>query len=231
MSIRVARRESAAVPAALRASLSTLAADIGHFLLVGVVWVVAVGALLSLSQRHPLALVGAAGLVPIGGGTTRMALRAVRGMPPTFADFSEGLTHRARWAWPIALGAAAVLAIGLVNIGLAARGGNAVVTVSALVSIQVMLAVAMLTSATWPLLFDPSSDGDAPTALLRKGASVVAARPWRFVGVVALEALFTLAQVTVLAFAFLLPSVMVLLAGYVVVRRTDDGGVVTDVGD
>jgi hypothetical protein len=119
----------------------------------------------------------------------------------------------------------------LTNVGLAARGGNVVITVSALLSIQVMLGVAMWASATWPLLFDPSGDGDAPTALLRKGAMMVARRPWRFVAVVALEALFTLAQVTVLALAFLLPSVMVLFAGYVVVPRIDVGGVVPDAGD
>ena len=210
-----------------------MAADIGHFLLVGVVWVVTVGAVLSVSQRHPVALIGAVGLAPLAGGTTRTALRAVQGMPPTFTDFSEGLTHRARWAWPIALGAAGVFAIGLTNVGLAARGGNVVVTVSALVSIQVMLAVAMWASATWPLLFDPSGDGDAPIALLRKGAMMVARRPWRFVGVVAcVQVLFRmLAQVTVLAFAFLLPSVMVLFAGYVVVPRIDVGGVVPDAGD
>jgi hypothetical protein len=219
VSVRVAGRESAVLRTAVRASLSTLADDIARFLLVGVAWVVAVGAVLSVSQRHPVALLGASGLVPLAGGTTRMALRAVHGAAPTFADFVEGLTHRARWAWPLAVAAGAVFAIGAANIALAARGAGLIVTVSALVSVQVMLAAAMWLSATWPLLFDPNRDDEPTTAVLRRGATAVARWPWRFVGVVALETLLMLAQLTVLALAFVLPSVMMLVAGYVVVPR------------
>ena len=50
---------------------------------------------------------------------------------------------------------------------------------------------------------------------------IVARSPWLFVGLVALEALFVLAQVTVLAFAFVLPSVMVLMAAHVAVPCAD----------
>ncbi len=79
----------------------------------------------------------------------------------------------------------------------------------------------MAAAATWPLLFDPARD-DHPTAtVLRQGALIVAHSPWCSLALVALEAMFAVAQVTVLAFAFVLPSLMVLVAGHVAVARAD----------
>ena len=72
-----------------------------------------------------------------------------------------------------------------------------------------------------PLPAKVTRDHDTTATVLRQGAMIVARSPWLFVGLVALEALFVLAQVTVLAFAFVLPSVMVLMAAHVAVPCAD----------
>lgn len=103
----------------------------------------------------------------------------------------------------------------------AAEDGGPMFVLSAIVSVQVMAAIAGLVVVTWPLLMDPCRDQLATRDVLRQGVMVLTLRPAAAAGLVVIELLLLLAQVTVVATAFVLPSVMLLLAAFAVLPRAD----------
>ena len=109
---------------ALRASLSALADDVARFLLVGVAWVVAFGVVF-----YGVATAPGGSRQRGGAGAARRRHRphgapcGALGEPATLRDFLDGMAHRPRSAWPLALGAAAICAIGSANVLIALLRG------------------------------------------------------------------------------------------------------------
>jgi hypothetical protein len=195
--------------------------DIGWYILANTAWVVVLALTMSAAERHPIAFSLAVAQVPVAAGIGRMSARSVRGERATARDFLDGLTHRASATWAVGVIVLAVVAVAGVNVTVAAEGGGRLLALSAVVTVHLVAVVLAALAAAWPLLMDPARDGRSSRALLRQSLVVLAVRPWTMAAVVLLAGLLVVAQVTVLATAFVLPSVMQLVTGHVVVPWAD----------
>lgn len=197
---------------ALRSSAGALVDDLGRYVLVNVALSAVAWVVLALGRRQPAALLLGVFLVPLAGGVARMAARSARGERPGWHDFRAGLTHRWATTWSLGSAAVVVTLVGVLNVLSAAAGG--LLVLSAVVSLQVMAASGAALTAIWPLLFDPHHDDQPGRCVVRQGLVVLATHPRRIIAVLAVEAVLVLAQVTVVATAFVLPALMALLAAF-----------------
>ena len=213
--------EPTSVWRSLRAAGSAFVDNIGRFALANAAVVVTLAVSMALVRRQPIAVVLIVAVVPVAAGIGRMSARTVRGERANWGDFRAGLSHRAATTWTIGALVIVMFVVAGFNVAFASGGHGTLVSLSAVLSLHVAAAAAAVAAATWPLLLDPARDGVPGCAVVRQGLVVLAARPWTMIGVVVLEGLFTVAQVSVLATAFILPTLMQLVAAFVVVPWAD----------
>jgi hypothetical protein len=194
--------------------------DLPRYALASTCWLLVMAVVLTLGRRQPAALVLAVALVPTAGGIGRMAARSARGERPTRQDFRDGVAQRPAASWSLGAVAVAVMLVTALNLSLSG-GRTTLAVMSSIVSLHVAAATTAIVASVWPLLMDPARDGIASRAVVRQGLVVLAVHPRAVAALVAMEFVLALAQLTVLATAFVLPAVMVLVATFVVVPRAD----------
>lgn len=206
---------------ATRSASLAFAGNVGGYVPANLAWLVVMWVTLSASVRRPVVAVLLLLLVPITGGLSRMAGRTVRGGNPGWKDFRTGLTHRMAVTWSMGVIGVVVVLVGGANVAIAAAGGRPLMLLSGLLSIHVMFVTFGLWVTMWPLLTDPMRDGLPPRVVLREALVVLAARPARLVILLLGEGVLAVAQFTVAATSLVLPSVMLLLASFVVLPEAD----------
>jgi hypothetical protein len=205
----------------LRLSASAFADDIGRYALANTAWVTLLAATLGLSRRQPAALVLIVTAVPLAAGLGRMAARSVRGEHPRWTDFRDGLTHRAPMTWTLGATAIGVLAVAGVNTVVAAEHGGRLLVLSAVVSMHLAIIALGALTAIWPILMDPARDDEPFRKVVHQGLVLVVIRPRTIAAIVLVDVLLAVVQVSVLATAFVLPSVMLMVASFVVLPHAN----------
>jgi hypothetical protein len=205
----------------LRLSASAFADDIGRYALANTAWVTLLAATLGLSRRQPAALLLVVTAVPLAAGLGRMAARSVRGEHPRWTDFRDGLTHRAPMTWTLGASAIGVLAVAGVNTVVAAEHGGRLLVLSAVVSMHLAIVALGALTAIWPILMDPARDDEPFRKVVHQGLVLVVVRPRPIAAIVLVDVLLAVVQVSVLATAFVLPSVMLMVASFVVLPHAN----------
>jgi hypothetical protein len=205
----------------LRLSASAFADDIGRYALANTAWVTLLAATLGLSRRQPAALLLVVTAVPLAAGLGRMAARSVRGEHPRWTDFRDGLTHRAPMTWTLGASAIGVLAVAGVNTVVAAEHGGRLLVLSAVVSMHLAIIALGALTAIWPILMDPARDDEPFRKVVHQGLVLVVVRPRTIAAIVLVDVLLAVVQVSVLATAFVLPSVMLMVTSFVVLPHAN----------
>jgi hypothetical protein len=205
----------------LRLSASAFADDIGRYALANTAWVTLLAATLGLSRRQPAALLLVVTAVPLAAGLGRMAARSVRGEHPRWTDFRDGLTHRAPMTWTLGASAIGVLAVAGVNTVVAAEHGGRLLVLSAVVSMHLAIIALGALTAIWPMLMDPARDDEPFRKVVHQGLVLVVVRPRTIATIVLVDVLLAVVQVSVLATAFVLPSVMLMVTSFVVLPHAN----------
>lgn len=205
----------------LRASIAAFVEDIGRYALANAAWVLLLAATLTLSRQQPAGMLLAIAAVPLTGGIGRMTARSVRGEHPRWTDFRVGLTHRCPTTWALGTATIAVLMLAGLNVVLAGASSGPWLVLSAVLSVHMGVATLAVIAATWPLLMDPTHDTQSSRTVIRQALVVLAVCPRSIATVLLVEALLVAVHITVLATAFVLPSVMLMVPGFIVLPRSD----------
>jgi hypothetical protein len=205
----------------VRASATAFVEDIGRYALANTVYVLLLAATLTLSRQQPAGMLLAIAAVPLTGGIGRMTTRSVRGEHPRWSDFRVGLTHRCPTTWGLGAATIGVLILAALNVVVASARGGAWLVLSAVLSVHIGVAALAVVAATWPLLMDPNHDNQSSRTVIREALVVLALSARSIATVLLVEAVLVAVHITVLATAFVLPSVMVMVPGFIVLPRSD----------
>jgi uncharacterized membrane protein YesL len=222
----VSRAEPLRVPRAprlgsvLRSAASDLYFHGVRLIVINVVWGLAALLTAYLLLRSPLGLVALVALIPLTAGLAGMAARVVRERSIVMSDAWDAI--RTRFWVHLAVGIAQIVVgvVAYVDLLLGIRLGGILGLILAVIALETLIALWLLTVSTWPILLDPLRASEPTRAKLRLGALLLVAHPMRIGGMAVAIGLFLIASIILAAaivtvsgaFAFLVAAHWVLPA-------------------